>query len=275
MNKKYSSRMAYFLCLMVPSLVYGQVLNLEVVNHGYVDGETSGSRGILYNGTGGSGAGMFTSFMSLQQNGMERGINHDNNQATFNESTGESTQDIRASEFKNGLWFDPVTQQSYYQFSIDVNQVNKTPSLSLDNIRIFSSSTPITAFNSGFVTDPNGQSALPSGGSSLIWELDTSTHNNTVLLPYDKGSGWYEASVYVPARMFEAAIQANSYVYFYAQLGGYDGHPANDGPEEWAVNVNPGVIPEPCEYGLGTVLVLLGLAAYERRRRSRPLAIHA
>jgi hypothetical protein len=204
------------------------------------------------------------------EKGLERGINHDGNDGVFDETTGGATKDILARAFQNGLWYDPVTQKNYYQFSIDANQAGSKDQLSLDNIRIFSSHTPISSFNYGnFVTNPNDPLTKPSADSVLIWALDSGSYNNTASLPYHNGSGKYEASVYLPATMFTAAIAANDYIYFYTELGGLSGYGGNDGNEEWAVNVGAGIVPEPCEYGLVGVLGLVSLAVYERRKAQK------
>ncbi len=100
----------------------------------------------------------------------------------------------------------------------------------------------------------------PPSGSSLVYDLHTTDPDAVLQLDYrlDPGSGGGDMWVYIPSALF-AGFSPNTNVLLYSKFNNN-----NDGPEEWAVTMGPGVvIPLPGAVVLG----LLGLGAAGMRLR--------
>jgi len=123
---------------------------------------------------------------------------------------------------------------AYYEFLLDINQNSSEPLLSLDQVKICTSTQ-------GGLTTANACPTAP-----LVYNLDAATDNN-VKLNYNlnSGSGSGDLFMYVPVSLF-GATTPNTFVYLYSAFGSTmyldSGNPPslygnNDGFEEWAVRV--------------------------------------
>ncbi len=144
----------------------------------------------------------------------------------------------------------------YYQFLLDINQVNSAPLLTLDDVQIYINATAQTAYFSTL-----------SGLGALVYTMDGGAgDNNRVELNYSlqEGSGTGDMSMLVPVSAFGGA-GASAFVYLYSHFG--DPNVNNDGFEEWDVQT-PVVVPLP-PAGLAGLATLGGLFGFRVTRRRR------
>lgn len=169
-----------------------------------------------------TGTGVISSFLRLQNTGVERGYNTDFRGLQFNEnSSPRFTRSLRLNDVPIVL----VDGIAYRQFLLDINQRANLPLLSLDELKIFlGGQGNLNGYN-----ETTGQLA----GLDAIYNLDAGG-DNSVLLNYNlnHGSGSGDMVVLIPDRLF-ASSHDNPYVYLYSSFGVTAG--GNAGFEEWAV----------------------------------------
>jgi len=165
----------------------------------------------------------------------------------------------------------PVIQQggvNYREFLLDINQTNSNPLLSLDEVKLFLTSTPnITSYVDGGLTGGGTLNGIAynaySGSGSRIGTMVFSQGDNIVELNYslEAGSGKPDMTLLVPDSVFGspgdpeycgyAQPGCNTWMGFYSQFGGWNGTdisgtdstwPNNDGFEEWATILRPVVL---------------------------------
>jgi len=134
----------------------------------------------------------------------------------------------------------------YREFLLDINQNGTSDGrmLSLDQIEIYLAADP------DLIGDP-------SSLGTLVYELDTATEDNWIMLNYklNHGSGSGDMLAYIPDSLFVGG----DYVYFFSKFG--ENCPNNAGFEEWAVRKGEPlpVIPAPGAIVLGSIgLCLIG-----------------
>jgi hypothetical protein len=170
-----------------------------------------------------AGTGFIDSFVRLQTNNtVEQGYNTSGRPVPFDENTSPNfTRNLTYGQVPT-VTFDGT---DYKEFMLDINQNNANPLLSLDQIRVFTSTT-----GSQTTTD------LGSLGTERF-SLDTGG-DNLVLLNANltSGSGQGDMFLLVPVSAF-ADTAAGDFVYLFSRFG--DNNPNNGGFEEWAVRVVP------------------------------------
>lgn len=190
---------------------------------------------------------------------------------------GYNRGNIMDSKTPNG--FDPLvriqdlvqnSEGGFYMFALDANESNGQGNnyLSLDMFKIYV----------GGVNDPSPLPTVQANLGQLGTQVYTFSTNDRVLVDANTGSGSGTADMYVfvPTSLF-AGFAPNSYVYVYAEHGGYTGtNPggfgASSGFEEWAsIKVAvPTFIPEPTSMSLMGCALMLS-AGRLRARKERPI----
>jgi hypothetical protein len=223
--------------------------------------------------------GVFQPFLRIQANGFEQGYNTDDskpNNLQFNQKGGPWTHSLFQAQLV------PVTKdfgggsQSYYLFSVDLNQTGSNPLISMTQFKLFLGASPFpnnydgTTFGLDSLGNPTNavlKYDIDSGG-------DVTVQMNAGL---NSGSGSGDVDVYVPVW---AADPNRPFVYLFSAFGADSGspgavYPSNDGFEEWATILNPNApppitnpVPAPPALVLGLVGAagLLGKRAWARKR---------
>ena len=190
----------------------------------------------------GAGSGALHSFVRLQAHhgaAIEQGYNTDARPLQFDEKRSPVfTHALRLSDIPT-VTIDGV---AYKEFVLDINQTRSSPTLSLDELRLYVGKNPnLTGY------DPaSGKLA----GLTPVYDLAAGGGNSILLnarLSHGSGSG--EMLLYVPASVF--AGQAGHFVYLYSQFGGTSA--ANGGFEEWAVRSSRSAAAPPVSSLSGTV----------------------
>jgi hypothetical protein len=249
---------------------YAEAATIDLVN-----GNSGSANGALYQWVDQqtTGTGVIEPFLRIQANGVEQGYNSDlSGNKPWDTKTGSDwTKDIQLGDLVTKI----VSGISYYEFLLDINQNQGGDNelLSLDQVKIYTKSSPITEALESF-----------AHLGSLRFDSDSGPDGNTTVeLDFGRnpGSGAGDMFLYVPVSLFAGALSTD-YVYFYSMFG--TSHTANDGFEEWATvgtptatttttttnttTTTPVTVPEP------GILALLGagLAAAAQRVRRRRLS---
>jgi hypothetical protein len=201
-----------------------------------------------------TGTGVIDPFLRLQNTPTEIGVN-----------TSLDTPNQPIMDDKPGLWthdlaigsLGTVTRggTTYYKFLLDINQTTPGQLLNLNTIQLYVFSSAFTTVGSlGAQFNFSGKTGA-SGGTpkSTGLALDALGAGNSVLLNYslNHGSGSGDMFMYVPT----SALPSSGFLYLYNANGVPNG--SNDGFEEWASQLGPGVVPVP---DASTTLMLLGMA---------------
>lgn len=190
-----------------------------------------------------AGTGVIDPFVRIQANGDEEGYNTSGRPVPFDETTAANfTRDLTLGEIR----VIDVEGQNHYEFLLDINQLNNSSLLSLDQVKIYTS-------------DVGGQNTTDlSLLGTLRYDMDVG-EDSWVRMDYAlaSGSGQGDMRLLVPAPFFSGAT-TSTFVYLYSQFG--TNITSNDGFEEWAV-----IIPTPGSAALG--FTALGLLTPRRRTR--------
>jgi len=223
-----------------------------------------------------AGTGVFDPFLTINSQGnskIERGYNTDGHTALYlDQQRPEWNTLLKVSDLAK----INIEGTNYYAFELDANEPNGTERdhspkslLSIDNIRIYTSSTD----NTGAVKSDESKldslgtlrfalnDPLKSGSNFNItnWvKIDATTDGIADTQGHNGGSGFSDLIVYIPASDFP---NLNDYIFFYDLNGAHfqadvGGDAAEAGFEEWRAVVGPNTsVPDG-----GNTLVLLGSA---------------
>ena len=223
-----------------------------------------------------AGTGVFDPFLTINSQGnskIERGYNTDGHTALYlDQQRPEWNTLLKVSDLAK----INIEGTNYYAFELDANEPNGTERdhspkslLSIDNIRIYTSSTD----NTGAVKSDESKldslgtlrfalnDPLKSGSNFNItnWvKIDATTDGIADTQGHNGGSGFSDLIVYIPASDFP---NLNDYLFFYNLNGAHfqadvGGDAAESGFEEWRAVDGPNTsTPDG-----GNTLVLLGSA---------------
>jgi len=246
---------------------------------GSLTGAVGGTAIFSETSTHSAGTGVFDPFLTINSQGnskIERGYNTDGHTALY--------LDQQRPEWNNLLKVSDLAKiniggTNYYAFELDANEPSGTERkdgspkslLSIDNIRIYTSSTDNTAAVKSVESKLESPSPLgtlrfalndplKSGSNYNItnWvKMDASTDGIADTQGHNGGSGFSDLIVYIPASDFP---NLNDYLFFYNLNGAHfqadvGGDAAEGGFEEWRAVVGPNSTPDG-----GNTLVLLGSA---------------
>ncbi|HYE85615.1 MAG TPA: PEP-CTERM sorting domain-containing protein [Vicinamibacterales bacterium] len=216
------------------------------------------ANGALYEWTAAqpTGTGVIDSFVRIQANGTEQGYNHSlGGQVPWDTKSGLFTHDIQYED----LVTRTVLGIDYYEFLLDINEAASEDKrwLSLDNVQIFTRSSPITSADESL--DDLGTLRFDSdSGGDVTVNLDYSRNH---------GSGSGDMFLLVPVSLFAGTLPSD-YVYFYSAFGGMNASDA--GFEEWALRQSQPLNSEPIPEPGSMILLGSGLLYAARRFRTRP-----
>lgn len=203
-----------------------------------------------------TGTGVYNPFLTIQNKGWEQG---------YNSSTG-AFDTTREPQWNHEIRFSDLQATTingiqYFGFSVDINESNNTPLISLDALRVYTSST----LQSSTSTDGNG--FFNGSLGTLRYDLGA---NQLIYNDKDSGSGEGDINIYIPVSFF-AGAQANDYVYMYQRWGNSDSSDA--GFEETALIRGIAPIPEMSTFfPIIGLLVAVGSTHVLRRRRMARVA---
>jgi hypothetical protein len=232
-----------------------------------IGGDSGSSNGAFYEWTNfqATGTGNMNTFVRVQNRGTEHGYNHSlGHNVPWDTKAGIHTHDIQMQDLVTAT----INGVDYFQFLLDINESSGHDNeyLSLDNIQLYTRSSPITSPDESLshLGDLRFNNDVGPNGDTTV-NLDYSRNN---------GSGSGDMFFYVPTSLF-AATAPSDYLYFYSLFG--NSLSSDAGFEEWGMLVNNGgggpgggpgpgevpVVPEP-----GTMLLMgTGLAFAVRRFR--------
>src|SRR4051812_31340304 len=229
---------------------------------------------------GSSGTGLIQAIVRVQDegngDGLENGYNTSARPLSYEENTSPN---FTTSIVLNAVPIVQIDGVNYYEFRLDINQLNSSSLLSLDEIKLYSSDVSA------------GQAEGTIGGTwftnnaTMVYDMD-GAGNTSVLLDasLSSGSGSSDMFFYVPVTNFNGADPDVTYVTLYSEFGAagtldagdaltplndpantaladngddtgdvataiYGGYTANDGFEEWSVSKQTGGVISGFKFG--------------------------
>jgi hypothetical protein len=213
-----------------------------------------------------TGSGVINSFVRISKANAEevQGYNTDARPLQFDENNSPT---FTHALHKADLQSVTIGTTSYYQFLLDINQLNSgVPErlLSLNELQIF-------VGNAGNLSPSTFSGGLLNfgGNATLVYDMDAQGggDGSRIDLNYDfnKGSGSGDMTAYIPTSLFAGP---NNWVYLYSKFGA-EPYANNDGFEEWAAIIGPNsVVPVPLAAWGGMALCgFLGASKLRRRQQ--------
>jgi hypothetical protein len=191
-----------------------------------------------------TGTGAIDPFISIQASPSEQGFNVSPGDLDTKRN-GQYTRTQRVSDLQTVV----VDGVSYYAFLIDINESNSAGNskISIDSIRIFTSSSLITDFGD-----------LVANGTSRF-NLDSLDNVTLLYDDLNSGSGQGDVAFFIPTSAFAGAAQ-NDFFYMYQQFGATGGAFASDsGFEETRHGGDLTFVPIPETNALMPILAVLGV----------------
>ena len=218
-----------------------------------------------------SGTGLIQAIVRVQDpgggDGLENGYNSSARPVSYEENTSPNfTTSLLLSEVP----IVTIDGTQYYEFRLDINQLNNLSLLSLDEIKVYTSAVA-DGEATGLITG-----SWFTNNADLVYDMD-GAGNTSVLLDAgnSSGSGSSDMFFYVPLANFGAVDPDDTYVTLYSEFGGattldgsdgltplddpansalgdngsdtgdvataiYGSYLANDGFEEWSVSKQTG-----------------------------------
>jgi hypothetical protein len=225
-----------------------------------------------------TGTGVIDPFLTIQQNGQERGYNTSAG-TPLDTKAGQSgrTSALQLSEIGTVT----IGGATYYEFLLDVNQSANGP-ISLNQVQIFASAADVGLVNPDQPdqeANSTKNASISFSGATLVFQMSQSTltglttpagQEYEIWVDTSRGSGSGDMFYYVSTDVF-ANYGADTYVTLFSQFGNPNGtYASNSGFEEWAVR--GGETGNPVPAPPSAVLALIGLAGsglgyFVRRRR--------
>ena len=218
------------------------------------------------------GTGVFSPFLSLQRDPIERAYNAGNGNLYMDNTRPHWNSQLHVGDLQKV----PVDGLDYYLFALDANEPgNRKSFISIDNIRIYTSpsDTSTTVMGDESSLDSLGtlrysmNDPLKSGSDYII---DNWVNLDSRLTDEPAGSGLYDLLVYVPVSAFSGAA-ATDYLWFFNLNGVHERADtvlaAEAGFEEWRAFTGgtPSTVPDASSSAMLLGFALLGLAGLRRR----------
>lgn len=208
-----------------------------------------------------AGTGVLDSFLTIQATSEEQGYNTAGTPVPLQNHHGH-TRDILLSDLEQ--------TEGVYQFVLDANETTGGNLISLDGLKLFSTSIPS---QNGSDLDGSGNWIGPESGT-LLWDMDRDANgdyvDNYVLLDVlrdNTGSGVGDMFMSVDAGILDGAPAAEEYFILWSRFGLVAGAETDDGFEEWSIMTPVTAIPEPSTYALFAMgLLILG---YKMRQKKQ------
>ncbi|SMQ73402.1 SdrD B-like domain [Altererythrobacter xiamenensis] len=186
-----------------------------------------------------SGTGVIQAFVRLQDGGnddtpgFENGYNTDARPVYHEENTSPS---FTTNLFLSAVPIVEIDGVQYYEFRLDINQLNSSPLLSLDALQLYTSDVadgdvlgpvPGVSWNGGAPVDETGTSF--DDNTTLVYDLD-GAGDASILLNYSlqAGSGKSDMFFYVPVSNFGGANPETTLVTLYSEFGATNTLDASD-----------------------------------------------
>jgi hypothetical protein len=172
-----------------------------------------------------SGTGLIQAIVRVQDpgngDGFENGYNTSFRPLSYEENTSPNfTTSLLLAEVPKVT----IDGTQYYEFRLDINQLNSSSLLSLDEIKLYTS-----AVADGLASGTVG-GAWFAANADLVYDMD-GAGNTSVLLDAgnSSGSGSSDMFFYVPVSNFGAVDPDDTYVTLYSEFGGATVLDASDG----------------------------------------------
>ena len=234
----------------------GMLAIVSVAQATIVDLGSSGSgtiNGALFqtNNDHPTGTGVYDPFLTIQNKPWEQGYNS----SIGNFDTKREPQWNHEIKFSD-LQVTTINNIQYIGLSVDINESNSTPLISLDALKIFTSSTLQSS------TSTDGSGFFNGSLGTLRYDLG---NNQVIYNDQNTGSGGGDINIYIPLSFF-AGTKADDYVYVFQRWGNSDSSDA--GFEETSLIRGLTPVPElSALFPIVGLLVAVGSTHVLRRRR--------
>jgi hypothetical protein len=201
-----------------------------------------------------TGTGVYNPFLTVQNKGWEQGYNSGSNNNFDTKRVPQWNHEIQFSDLQATV----INGVQYIGFSVDINESNSQPLISLDALRVYISPTLQTS------TSTDGNGFFNGSLGTLVYDLGG---NQVIYNDQNTGSGGGDINIYIPVSAFlNAGVQADDYIYMYQRWGNTDS--TDGGFEETALIRGLTPVPEMSAlFPIVGLLVAVGSTHILRRRR--------